>query len=207
LTDETDRRILELASQGDPDAFSVLVERFSGRLYGTCFGYLGNRQDAEDCLQETFIKAFRSLREYQYLSSIYTWLYRIAVNTCLDFRRKNARTAVYSLDEAIETEDSQVYTQIADDAPLPDELAESAETRRMVQEEIDRLPRYLREILVLRDLEEYSYHELAVLLHLSEGTVKSRLSRARRLLAERIARREQISSRAGTKQTEAASNR
>jgi RNA polymerase sigma-70 factor, ECF subfamily len=207
LTEETDRKILERAGQGDADAFSVLVEQFSSRLYSACFSYLGNRQDAEDCLQETFIKAFRSLREYQYLSSIYTWLYRIAVNTCLDFRRKSSREATFSLDEALETEDSQVYTQIADDSPLPDEMAESAETRRLVQEEIDQLPRYLREILVLRDLEDYSYHELAALLRLSEGTVKSRLSRARRLLAQRLASREQISGAAGTKRRTAASNR
>ncbi len=209
MNEDMDRKILEMASQGDPDAFSVLVERYSARLFGTCLNYLGNRQDAEDCLQETLIKAYRSIHDYQFMSSIYTWLYRIAVNTCLDFRRKGNRMVaiVYSLDEALETEDSQVFTQVADSSPLPDELAETAETRQMIRREIGNLPGYLREIIVLRDLEGLSYHELAILLRLSEGTVKSRLSRARRLLTERLAAHEKKSGAAGTKHQAAASNK
>jgi RNA polymerase sigma-70 factor, ECF subfamily len=200
VTEETDRKTLEMAAQGDPDAFSVLVERYSSRLFGACLNYLGNRQDAEDCLQETFIKAYRSMREYQFLSSVYTWLYRIAVNTCLDFRRKGNRAIVYSLDEALETEDSQVFAQVTDPSPLPDEQAEAAETRQMIHREISELPGFLREIMVLRDLEGFSYHELAILLHLSEGTVKSRLSRARRLLTARLAAREKNIRRRGNKE-------
>jgi RNA polymerase sigma-70 factor (ECF subfamily) len=195
VTDEPDKDTLESACQGDPEAFSVLVERYSARIYGTCFNYLGNRQDAEDCVQETFVKAFRCMAEYRFRSSIYTWLYRIAVNTCLDFKRKNNRAIVYSLDEALETEDSQVFSQIPDTAPLPDEQVEEKETRAMIREEIDRLPGYLREILIMRDLEGLSYHELASLLQLTEGTVKSRLSRARCLLTERVAMREQTGGR------------
>jgi RNA polymerase sigma-70 factor, ECF subfamily len=207
VTEDMDRKTLEMASQGDPDAFSVLVERYSSRLFGTCLNYLGNRQDAEDCLQETFIKAYRSMHDYQFLSSIYTWLYRIAVNTCLDYRRKGNRAIIYSLDEAMETEDSQVFTQIADPSPLPDEQAETLETRQLIRQEISSLPGFLREIVVLRDLEGFSYHELASLLQLSEGTVKSRLSRARRLLTERLAWREKMTGDAGTKRRAAASNK
>jgi RNA polymerase sigma-70 factor (ECF subfamily) len=192
LADEIGRDLLEQARQGDPDAFSVLVERYSARLYGACFNYLDNRQDAEDCVQETFVKAYRSIRDYHFLSSIYTWLYRIAVNTCLDFKRKTGRAIVYSLDEAMETEDSQVYSQFADPSPLPDELAETAEDRQMIRQEINNLPVFLREILILRDLEGMSYHDLSGLLRISEGTVKSRLSRARCQLVEKIGRREQI---------------
>jgi RNA polymerase sigma-70 factor, ECF subfamily len=191
VAEEIGKDLLEQARRGDPEAFSVLVEHYAARLFGACFSYLGNRQDAEDCVQETFIKAYRSIRDYHFLSSIYTWLYRIAVNTCLDIKRKNSRVIVYSLDEALDTEDSQVYSQFADQSPLPDEQVESAESRKMIRQEIDNLPDYLREILILRDLEGFSYHELSRLLHLSEGTVKSRLSRARRQLTENISLREQ----------------
>jgi len=192
MTDEAERQILEQAHDGDPDAFTVLVERYTARIYGTCFNLLGNRQDTEDCVQDTFIKAYRSIHNYNRLSSFYTWLYRIAINACLDFRRKKQKLSTFSLDEAMETEDSQVFMQVPDLSPLPDELVETAETREIVRQEINQLPDYLREILVLRDLEGLSYQELAQILHLTEGTVKSRLSRARQQLMDRIRRREQL---------------
>lgn len=191
MIEEPERQLLERARRGDPDAFSFFVEKYSARLFGACFSVLGNRQDAEDCVQDTFIKAYRAIGDYNFLASFYTWLYRIAMNTCLDYRRKSRRTNAYSLDESLDTEDSPVYMQIADQGPLPDEIAESAEISQMIRDEIASLPDFLREILILRDLEGLSYHELAKLLQLSEGTVKSRLSRARNQLMERIRKREQ----------------
>ena len=168
-----ERKVLEQARGGDQDAFAILVDCYSGRIFSACFSFLGNRQDAEDCAQDTFIKAYHAIGDYNFLSSFYTWIYRIAINTCLDFRRRNRKNQVISLDEAIETDDSQVFQQIPDRGPLPDDQAESAEITALVRQEISRLPGYLREILVLRDLEGLSYHELAEILRLSEGTVKS----------------------------------
>lgn len=195
MQDSTEQQALAQARQGHPEAFDVLVEMHSARLFSVCFSYLGNRQDAEDCVQETLIKAYRGLKEYNGLSSFYTWIYRIAINTCLDFHRKNKRHASLSVDEALETEDSLIYQQIPDQGPLPDEQAETAEMTRLVREEIDGLPDYLRDIIILRDLEGLSYHELSEILRLSEGTVKSRLSRARHQLMERIIKREQSAAR------------
>jgi len=191
VIEEPERQLLERARTGDPDAFSILVERYSGRLFGSCFNFLGNRQDAEDCVQDTFIKAFRAIGEFNFMASFYTWIYRIAINTCLDFRRKNRKHMALSLDMAVETEDSQVFCQIADQGPLPDERLESAELQRIIREEINRLPDLLKNILVMRDLDGLSYHELAEILQLSEGTVKSRLSRARHQLMEQVRLREQ----------------
>ena len=98
---------------------------------------------------------------------------------------------MFSLDEGLETNDGQLYQQIPDHSPLPDEIAESNETAILVREEIACLPTYLRDILILRDLENYTYQELAIFLNLSEGTVKSRLSRARKQLMNRLLKREQ----------------
>ena len=193
MTEDPERQQLEMARNGDPDAFSYFVEHYLPRIYGVCFSFFGNRQDAEDCAQETFIKAFRSIRDYHFMSAFYTWIYRIAVNTCLDYKRKNSRALVYSLDDTLETENNPVAIQIADQAPLPDDLAESAETKRLIREEIAALARPLREIIILRDLEGLSYHELAEILRISEGTVKSRLSRARNQLMIRLRKREQTS--------------
>ena len=211
VTDRPDRQLedperlcVEKAQAGDVSAFSELVECYSGRIFSACFSFLGNRQDAEDCVQDTFVKAWRYLADYSFLSSFYTWLYRIAINACLDYRRKSSRQPVLSLDETIETDDSQVVFQIADDAPLPDVQAENNELRRLIREEIAALPPIMRQIIVLRDLEGLSYHELADLLELSEGTVKSRLSRARLQLMQRISKREK---KQGTINRRAASNR
>ncbi|MBP8989309.1 MAG: sigma-70 family RNA polymerase sigma factor [Clostridia bacterium] len=200
-----ERSFVERAQAGDPEAFSELVTQYAGRLYSVCYNHVGNRQDAEDCVQETFIKAYRSIGSYNYLASFYTWLYRIAVNTCLDYRRKSARSRTISIHEEIKTEEGQITPQYADHAPLPDEQAEKREVRQMIREEILSLPPPMREIIILRDLEGLSYRELADLLHLSEGTVKSRLSRARQQLMERISKREKNLS--GTKKTKPASNR
>ena len=195
MHEEAELVALAQARKGDPEAFALLVEYYSPRLFNVCFTYLANRQDAEDCVQETLIKAFRSLADYSGRSSFYTWIYRIAINTCLDLRRKSKRNPSLSLDEAIETEDSLVYQQVPDRQPLPDELAETAEMTRLVRQEIANLPDYLKDIIILRDLEGLSYQELSKILHLPEGTVKSRLSRARRQLMERIKNREQSAAR------------
>ena len=191
MHEDAERQALEDARTGDPEAFAVLVELYSARIFSACFSHLGNRQDAEDCVQETFIKAYRGIGDYSGRSSFYTWIYRIAINTCLDFRRKNRHYPSLSIDEVLETDDSQVFQQVPDRGPLPDELAESAEMTCLVRQEIENLPDYLREIIILRDLEGLSYHELSQILHLSEGTVKSRLSRARSHLMEKIRMREQ----------------
>jgi RNA polymerase sigma-70 factor, ECF subfamily len=192
--EEAERAALAQARKGDPEAFAMLVECYSPRLFNVCFTYLANRQDAEDCVQETLIKAYRGLADYSGRSTFYTWVYRIAINTCLDYRRKNKRNPSLSLDEAIETDDSQVFQQVPDRRPLPDELAETAELTRLIRQEIANLPDYLKDIIILRDLEGLSYQELSDILHLSEGTVKSRLSRARRQLMELIRKREQSAS-------------
>ena len=191
LIDDNEQLLVKQVLTGDQDAFEVLVERYAGRLFNVCFNLLGNRQDAEDCVQEAFIKAYRAMPDYNFMSAFYTWMYRIAVNTCLDFRRKNKKGMTVSLDEGLETDDGHLFQQIPDQSPLPDELLERSEMTDFVREEIAKLPDYLREIIVLRDLEGLSYLELSRLLKLSEGTVKSRLSRARKQLMERIRKREQ----------------
>ena len=191
MSDVSENTLVEKAVQGDEMAFATLVEQYSSRIYSVCFSFLSNRQDAEDCAQETFIKAYRALDKFNYKASFYTWIYRIAVNSCHDYRRKHYKTTVVSLNQDLETEDSSVTMQIADDKPLPDEIAESHEMKAMVQQEIEQLPDYLAQILILRDIESLSYQELADILNLNIGTVKSRLARARKQLMEQLKEREQ----------------
>lgn len=199
VNDVKESHLVKQAQNGDEDAFSLLVERYATRLYGVCFHLLGNREDAEDCVQESFIKIYRSLTGYRFRSSFYTWAYRISVNVCLDYRRKNNRGKTVSLDEGPETSSGQLFYQVADELPLPDQLLERSELTELIREELSLLPAYLRDIVILRDLEGLSYAELAGLLKISEGTVKSRLFRGRKQLMERIRYREQ--NRSGGRQT------
>ena len=191
MADEQELLWLQKAVAGDLDAFSSLMNHYAGRIYGLCFSLLANRQDAEDCTQDTFIKAYRSIAQYQFKSSFYTWLYRIAVNTCLDLQRRMQHPSVLSLDEASEGDEHDLPLQVADPSPLPDEAAISHELGAIIRTEIAQLPDYLRETLVLRDIEGFAYHEIAQMLHISEGTVKSRLFRARSQLMQAIRAREQ----------------
>ncbi|NLN77231.1 MAG: sigma-70 family RNA polymerase sigma factor [Armatimonadetes bacterium] len=183
-----DVTILKRAQAGDPQAFGALFERHAARVFATCFHHTGHRQDAEDCLQETFIKAWNSLDRFAGRAAFATWLHRIAVNCCLDHHRKAARKRTDSLDQTDADGHRPERLVLVDDGPLPDQLAERKETSSWIRGHIDRLPQDMRTVLILIDLEACSYQEAAQLLDVSMGTVKSRLSRARTRLMQQIQR-------------------
>ena len=191
MPEPPDADILRKAASGDASAFAPLVDQYSGRLYSVCFNILGNQADAQDSVQETFLKAFRTMHRFQFASTFYTWLYRIAINNCYDLLRRSKLHAARSLDESIESQNGEQFLQLPDDRPLPDEILECKETIQAVREELSQLPEPLQRIILLRDIEGLSYGEIAKLEYLREGTVKSRLFRARIQLAERLKVREQ----------------
>jgi RNA polymerase sigma-70 factor (ECF subfamily) len=168
---------IEQAMKGDGDAFGLLVQSHMARVFNVCLGLLGNRDDAEDCTQETFLKAYRSLSLYQGRSSFYTWIYRIAVNVCHDLQRSKKSHPTTSIDQ--ENEEGDCFIQLPDKSPLPDEQVINHELGRTLLYQISQLKPAMREVLILRDLQGLSYEEIAARLGLSEGTVKSRLFRAR----------------------------
>jgi RNA polymerase sigma-70 factor (ECF subfamily) len=177
---------LEALQAGDRAEFARLVEATSGKLYRLALRILGNPQDAEDILQETFIKAFRHVKTFDGRSSITTWLYRIATNEALMvLRRKNP--AMVSIDEPVETmEGEREPLQIVDWCCMPETELMSAEARKYLDAAIDRLPPKLRVVFVLRDIEDLSTADTAQALNLSEEAVKTRLSRARFQLREEL---------------------
>lgn len=191
MPDTQEADLLRRAAAGDTDAFAVLVDRNAARIYGVCFSILGNHADAQDCVQEAFLKAFRTMSRFQFASSFYTWLYRIAVNSCYDLLRHNQRHPAQSLDESVQTPDGEQTIQLADHQPLPDDQVESQETVALVRRALALLPEHLQRIVVLRDLEGLPYEKIAEIEHLREGTVKSRLFRARIQLADRLRELEQ----------------
>jgi RNA polymerase sigma-70 factor, ECF subfamily len=175
---------LESLRRGDRDEFSRLVEVYSGKLYRLSLKMLGNPQDAEDVLQEAFLKAFRGIKNFDGRSSLSTWLYRILTNEALMHLRRKKPEAL-SIEEPAEADsEEQEPLQIIDWCCMPEQELVSGEVRTQLDQLIQELPASLRVVFLLRDVDELSTQETAEVLELSETAVKTRLSRARMKLRE-----------------------
>ena len=168
--------------QRDRKEYAALVAAYSNRIYRMALRMTGDEQDAEDVLQETFIKVFKNIEGFKGFSSLSTWIYRIAMNEALMLLRKH-KPEGYSLDEDNEDEDITPRQIAAWDA-LPEQKLMSNEISHHLREAVMRLPETLRSVFLLRDTEELSVKETSDALGISEGTVKVRLLRARLKLRE-----------------------
>ena len=178
---------IEALRLGDRREFARLVDAYSGALYRLALKMLGNASDAEDALQNTFIKAFQHVDKFEGRSSLSTWLYRIASNEALMLLRKRRPESTFS-DLPSEQEDDLNYdpVQIADWCCLPEEELLSAEARAALDRAVEHLPETLRIVFILRDIEDLSIQEASQVLGLSETAVKTRLLRARLRLREEL---------------------
>ena len=169
---------------GDRAEFARFVDTYSGQVYRLALKMVQNTQDAEDILQETFIKAYKALPKFQGRSSLSTWLYRIATNEALMFMRKK-RPVQVSVDEPLENDEGHERPrQIIDWCCLPENELMSTEARANLDRSVQQLPDSLRTVFLLRDIEGLSTRETAEVLDISESAVKTRLSRARFRLRE-----------------------
>jgi RNA polymerase sigma-70 factor, ECF subfamily len=175
---------LEKLQAGDRAEFARVLEDHSAAIYRLALKILNNSQDAEDILQETFIKAFRSIGSFDGRAKLSTWLYRIATNEALMLLRKR-RVSLLSIEDPGENSASeQEPLEIMDWCCLPEEELMSSEALAHLDEAIDALPHSLRVVFLLRDIEGQSTREVAEILNLTETAVKTRLSRARLRLRE-----------------------
>jgi RNA polymerase sigma-70 factor (ECF subfamily) len=175
---------LEALRAGDRVEFSRLVDTYSGVIYRLAVKLLEDPQDAEDVLQETFIKAYRHLSKFDGRSSLSTWLYRIATNESLMMLRRRKHITV-SIDEPLNSaEQEQEPMQIVDWCCLPESELMSSEALAYLDQAVEKLPHSLRVVFLLRDIENLSTRETSEVLNLSEAAVKTRLSRARMRLRE-----------------------
>lgn len=177
----SEQELINRSLQGETQAFEELVLQYQDKVYALAYRYMGNEEDAYDMSQEAFIKAYRSLRSFKGNSSFGTWIYRVATNVCLDELRKRKRRIVpLPLDEPLATQEGDgVDKEIADPSPTMDILYEQKEFSQYIQNLLDQLKPDHKTVIVLRDLMDLSYEEIASVLDCSIGTVKSRLSRAR----------------------------
>ena len=186
---DPDAELVQAASHGDARAFEEIVRRHAGLVLGVGRRLLGNRSDAEDLLQDVFVRVHRGLERFRGASSTKTWIARIAVNAAHNRRRDDSRRGLHamdSLDAPVHEDGEPLAASIADDRPDPERLALSGEARERVDRALGELPIEFREALVLREIEQMSYDEIAVALEVSVGTVKSRISRGRARLQEAL---------------------
>lgn len=171
--------LIERARSGDQTALCDLIRCYERRAYNLAFRLMGNHADAADAAQEAMVRVYTRLGNFRGESAFSTWLFRVVTNTCLDELRRRGRRRCASLDDPLQCEEGAFFRQTTTDADSPVDMAERREVQSVVQRAISCLPTDYRTVVMLRDLEDYSYHEIADILGASVGTVKSRLHRAR----------------------------
>lgn len=180
--------LVAAAKAGDIGAFEELVKRYDRNVFRIANHITQNREDAEDVVQDAFLKAYTNLGQFQGQSKFYTWLVRIAVNEALMRLRRRRPERMVSLDEDIKTDEDSMPREVADWSPNPEQQYNQAELKDILGKTIQGLPAGFRTVFVLRDVEGLSTEETAEALDLSVPAVKSRLLRARLQLRERLSK-------------------
>ena len=186
---QDDAALISAFLSGNRLSFDKLVLRHQDRVFSLCLRFLGNYEEAEDSTQDIFIKVYNSLKRFRFKSSFYTWLYRIAVNTCKnriksrEYRHMKKST---QLNNPEKTGDGLQAMEPRNETNNPLAELERKERMRLIQDAIDSLPTEQKTVLILRDIEGLSYEEITIITGNRLGTIKSRLSRARFGLKERL---------------------
>lgn len=192
---------VELARQGDRDAFAALVEQHQGKVYNLALRLTGSVEDASDVAQEAFLKAWRGLASFQGESSFSTWLYKLTSNAAIDFLRRRARQRGTESPLSLDEEGNGLAALTPDPAPSPQEQLEHRELQEALSDGLARLSPEHRQALSLR-LAGLSYAEIARTLDVEEGTVKSRIARARLSLRNYLKKTGNLPAPAASKQAE-----
>ena len=171
--------LVQRAKQGDEESFAALVEQNQGRIYNLALRMTGNPDDALELSQEAFLNAWKGLGKFQGDSSFATWLYRLTSNVCIDFLRREKRRSALSMTICLDDEEEARQAELPDERFSPHVEAERRERQETLRAGLSTLSAEHRRVLILRELEGLSYGEIAQVLGLEEGTVKSRIARAR----------------------------
>ncbi len=185
---QADTALVQRAQANDRAAFNEIVHRYKNKVYNYIFRMVHNAVDAEDLTQETFVRAYTSIRSFQSRASLNTWLYRIATNQCIDYSRKNKRVLANttSLFEDINDEGEERQRDIPDLSFDPQKMLLNKELGRRLEDALTSLPEKLRTVVLLYDIEGLSYDEITAILNCPLGTVKSRLFNARSSLRDKL---------------------
>lgn len=179
---DNEKQLIKKAKAGDIDSFEILISQSKSKAFNIAMRYLNNQEDAMDAVQESYIKVFKGLNSFRENSSFDTWVYRIIINTCNDFVRKNAK---HKEDTNIYYDDGEQIEELAnmvDNNSQPENILIRHESVKFLLSCLGKLPGDQKEVIILRDLQNFSYDEIAEMLECSEGTVKSRIHRGRNAL-------------------------
>jgi RNA polymerase sigma-70 factor (ECF subfamily) len=178
--------LVNRARGGNMAAVEKLILKYQDRIYNTILRICGNQADAADLAQDTFVKAICGLKDFKGQSSFYTWLFRIAVNITINFCKKNARVSFQSLHSPANEQTGKELQDYLSDKTTDDpaELASRKELSGLILNALEKLDPQQRAVIVLRDIEQMSYNEIAETLDMEIGTVKSRIARGRKNLRE-----------------------
>ena len=179
---DIDYELVSRGRKGDLDAFETLVIRHQRKMLNTAFRMVGNYEDACEIVQDSFLSAYKAIQQFEGRSSFATWLCSIVINTSrnrLQQLRSAARHEQFSLDDPVSTESGSMRIELAADCPSAIDQLEKKELQAGVQKCINTLENEFKEVLILRDIQGYSYDEISDMLKVAQGTVKSRLFRAR----------------------------
>lgn len=190
---------IDAAREGDPLAFEQLIHLYEKRVFALTRRMCKNPADAEEAAQEAFLSAWQGLRFFRGESSFSTWLYRLASNACVDLLRKEGR---HQAAAGPSLNDEETVLEIPDETPTPHTLAEQAELRQQVEDGLNALPEEYRSVLILREVHQQSYDEIAEILSLDLGTVKSRISRGRKRLRKFLLESGNFSETCSSKESE-----
>ncbi|WP_130615108.1 RNA polymerase sigma factor SigW [Cohnella abietis] len=178
-------RLVRLALRGDQRSFAEIVEMYKDKLYHLAYRMTGNRQEAEDVVQEAFLRVYKNLDRYDENQKFSTWIYRITTNLCIDRLRK--RKAIYSLDaESSDHEGLDGYAMLPSDDRTPETEMLQSETQKIIHEAIATLPVKYKSVMILRYLQDLSLQEISEVLELPVTTVKTRVHRGREFLRKKL---------------------
>jgi RNA polymerase sigma-70 factor (ECF subfamily) len=183
--DVDNAQLIRDAISGDQKAYADIVQRYRAQIFNLILRMVKRRDEAEDLTQETFIKAFNALPSFNAEYAFSTWLYKIAVNNCIDhFRKKRLKT--FPIDNPIMAKDGELQREFPDQDAGPDAGLIEKERRSYIEEAIDSLPEKYREAILLRHGQDKSYEEISAVLEIPIGTVKVRIFRAREMLKKKL---------------------
>ncbi len=178
--------LIKMAKKGDVYAFEELIESTQKKAYNLAYRFLRNHHDASEMVQEVYLKVFKSLKGFKEESSFSTWVYKVITNLCIDEIRKKSHKNTYSLDEKLLNKDDELVFIAEERNYSVEKIIKSQEIRRVLNQAIMSLSYEYRVVIILRDIQGFSYKEITKILDSPQGTIKSRLNRARLILREKL---------------------
>ncbi|MDI3533885.1 MAG: polymerase sigma-70 factor, subfamily [Thermosediminibacterales bacterium] len=181
-----EQQLIKKCQEGNLQAFSKLVKLYEKKVFNIAYRMLGDYEEAGDVSQEVFLRIYKSIESFKGNSSLATWIYRVTTNMCIDQLRRKKGKQIYSLDEPIETDYGKLYPEAPDASDTPEEQVLKKDVQKLIKKSLEKLPEEQRIVIVLRDIQGFSYNDIAEITGCSLGTVKSRINRGRKALKDII---------------------